>query len=688
MFSPDPKGPGGVPSWALTLSFAALMVPVIGDLALPRGSLGPFQALIWLVALVPALLLAYYRGWRGVAAAVAAGIVTLALYQALVTGIGLPVPGYFPGMVVAFLGLAFGIGWLGERLHLDRAQVEALALTDLLTHLPNRRHARVFLENEFAAAERGRQLAVVLFDLDSFKAYNDRYGHQAGDEALTVFAGILAQNTRRMNLSSRFGGEEFLSVLAGTDVEGALVFAERVRATLRAIKLPRGALTVSAGVASFHKTMRSPDELLAAADHALYQAKREGRNRVRLFSRVLLEEAVLGGRISRFEEEEDTQDGDHRRSEDTDRTRAPVTLLPHQVTGFGLDRRILLVEDEEAVRDMLSSYLRKEGFEVTAVPDVTFAIEHLGTEFDVVITDLNLPGRWGTELVASVKARWPGTHVLVISGIQDARLLEEAQTSGADSFLNKPFGMADLRTTLQEGLAHRKRSLARERDGRVISAEARVRSDAAKRHLLEGARSLVAAVEVRDPCTQGHHQRVTRYAQAILQAMDPEGGESPSPLSLALGTEHMDIGMIGVPDHVLLKAEPLTPEEAEFVKEHPEVGRRILSPIISDEVALDVVTCHHEHWDGTGYPNGLAGGAIPVSARIAAVADTLDALTSCRAHRKGVGWEEAVAEILSESGSQFDPEVIAAFRRGLPRLREIWDELADRVPGGRGTGTA
>jgi diguanylate cyclase (GGDEF)-like protein len=656
------------------------MVPIIGDLALPRERLGPFQALIWLVALVPALLLAYYRGWKGVAAAVGAGIVTLALYQSLVTGVGLPVPGYFPGMVVAFLGVALGIGWLGERLHHDRARVEALALTDLLTHLPNRRHARVFLENEYAAAERGRLLCVVLFDLDSFKAYNDRYGHQAGDEALTIFAGILSQNTRRMNLSSRFGGEEFLSVLASTDVEGALVFAERVRATLRAVKLPRGSLTVSAGVATFHKTMRSPDELLAAADHALYQAKREGRNRVRLFSRSLLEEAVADPQASGSGEGGNPGGGDARGPGGMGQSRPPVTLLPHQVTGFGVDRSILLVEDEDAVRDLLSSYLRREGFEVMAASDVTSAIEHLGTEFDVVITDLNLPGRWGTELVAAVKARWPGTHVLVISGIQDGSLEEESIQTGADSFLHKPFGMADLRTALQEGLAHRKQSPSRRSDGRAVSAEARVRSDAARRHLLEGIRSLVAAVEVRDPCTQGHHERVTRYAQAILQAMDPDDS-SLSPLSLALGTEHMDIGMIGVPDHILLKSDPLTQEEAEFVKEHPEVGRRILNPILADEVALEVVTWHHERWDGAGYPNGLAGGGIPVSARIAAVADTLDALTSCRAHRKGIGWEGAVTEILSESGTQFDPEVINAFRKALPRLREIWEELVDRVPG-------
>jgi diguanylate cyclase (GGDEF)-like protein len=680
MFNPEPKAPHAVPSWALTLSFAALMVPIIGDLVLPRGSLGPFQALIWLVALIPALLLAYYRGLKGVAAAVAAGIATLALYQALVTGIGLPVPGYFPGMVVAFLGLALGIGWLGERLHRDRAQIEALALTDLLTHLPNRRHARVFLDNEFAAAERGRLLTVVLFDLDSFKAYNDRFGHQSGDEALTIFAGILAQNTRRMNLSSRFGGEEFLSVLAGTDVEGALVFAERVRASLRSLKLPRGSLTVSAGVAAFHKTMRSPDELLAAADHALYQAKREGRNRVRLFSRSLLDEEVADAASSALDDGPYHLRGGRGDRGKEDRAQQPVTLLPHQVTGFGMDRKILLVEDEEAVRDLISSYLRKEGFQVTAASDVTSAIEHLGTDFDVVITDINLPGRWGTELVAAVKARWPGTHVLVISGIQGERLEEESTQSGADAFLHKPFGMADLRTALQEGLAQRKVALSPGGGGWVVPAEARVRSDAARRHLLEGARSLVAAVEVRDPCTQGHHLRVTRYAQVILQAMDPEG-PVPSPLSLALGTEHLDVGMIGVPDHILLTSEPLTPEETEFVREHPEVGRRILSPIITDEVALEVVTWHHERWDGDGYPNGLAGEAIPVSARIAAVADTLDALTTCRAHRKAVAWEGAVEEILEGSGTQFDPVVIEAFRKALPRLREIWEELADGVSG-------
>jgi putative two-component system response regulator len=679
MTHPDSNDRRSVPHWALTLSFVSLMVPVIADLVLPRESLGGFQPLVWLFAFIPALLLAYYRGWRGVVAAVAAGMVTLAFYQALATRAGLPVPGYFPGMLVGFLGLALGIGWLVERLRLDKAQVEALALTDLLTHLPNRRHARIFLENEFAAAARGRPLCVVLFDLDSFKIYNDRYGHQAGDDALTAFADILSQTTRKMNLSSRFGGEEFLSVMAGTGVDGALVFAERVRARLKATRLARGSLTVSAGVACFDKTMRSPDELLAAADHALYQAKREGRNRVRLFGRNLVEEAVAEAAGTVGREAAGHAGGYPRSPADLGKSRPPVTLLPHQVTGFGLDRAVLLVEDDGAVGDLLASYLKREGFEVSAAGDVRSAIRHLGTEFDVVITDLRVPGPWGTQLVTAVKARWPATQIISVTGIQDVEIRREAEKAGADSLLQRPFGMAELGVQLQDALVRRREALARKSAGRIVSAEAKVRSDAAQQHLMEGLRSLVAAVEVRDPCLQGCHHRVTMYAQVILQALDPDGLKL-SPLSLSLGTEHLDIGMVAVAGNPLLDSSPGTHGEPVTMAEHTVAGRRILQGIIDDEVALDAVTWHHERWDGEGYPNGLSGESIPLAARIAAVADSLDALTSCRAGGEALDWEVAVAEIVEGAGTKFDPEVVQAFRGALPRLREVWEGLGERAP--------
>ncbi|MCG6988697.1 MAG: GGDEF domain-containing protein [Gemmatimonadetes bacterium] len=270
-----------VPFRALAISVGALAVPVLGALVFP-ARLGEYGALLWLTMVIPAFLLAYHRGWKGAATALAAGMATLSVTQAVVLWLGAPVPGTLLGVVAAYVLIVLGIGWLAEALHQQRAVVEDMAFTDLLTGLPNRRQARLFLENEFAAAQRGRTLSAVIFDLDHFKEYNDQHGHPVGDEALRAFADILGRTTRRADLSARFGGEEFLSVLTASDAEGAVIFADRIRMALEAAHLDRGSLTVSAGAASYHPGMRSPDDLLAAADDALYQAKRDGRNCVRL----------------------------------------------------------------------------------------------------------------------------------------------------------------------------------------------------------------------------------------------------------------------------------------------------------------------------------------------------------------------------------------------------------------------
>src|SRR5690606_5123263 len=230
-------------------------------------------------------LLSYYRGWRGVAAALAAGMAVLSVLQVLVPVSRLPDSVSIPliGLPAAYVVIALGVGWLSEALHREGERAARLALTDDLTGLPNRRYMRLFLETEFAAAQRGRVLTVALFDLDRFKQYNDRYGHLAGDEALRGVAGVLRMHTRRMNLSARYGGEEFVSILSAADVKGALTFVERVRKSLAEVEIEGGPLSVSVGVAMYDPGMQSVEDLLAAADHALYQAKRAGRNQVRVF---------------------------------------------------------------------------------------------------------------------------------------------------------------------------------------------------------------------------------------------------------------------------------------------------------------------------------------------------------------------------------------------------------------------
>lgn len=161
------------------------------------------------------------------------------------------------------------------RLH---AEVRRLSLTDPLVQLPNRRQLDLYLEKEFAAAARGRPLSFVLYDLDGFKRYNDTHGHRAGDVALIRFADILRSETRAMNLAARYGGEEFAAVLSGTDLAGGKAYAERVRRRVYAEF--DGALTVSAGVSQYTEEMKTPIDLVVAADRALYRAKAEGRNRV------------------------------------------------------------------------------------------------------------------------------------------------------------------------------------------------------------------------------------------------------------------------------------------------------------------------------------------------------------------------------------------------------------------------
>ena len=654
---------------ALIISVAALLVPVCGSLLAPNA-LGPYGALLWLLALVPAFLLAYHRVWRGVATALALGMVTLSSTQVAAALLGRETPSLLPAVVIAYLVIALGVGWLAELLHRDRDEVEDMAFTDLLTHLPNRRHARLFLDNEFAAAERGRTLSLVLFDLDHFKAYNDRFGHGAGDAALRVFAEILARTTRRMDLSGRFGGEEFLSVLTSTDTEGALIFADRIRAALASSRLSRGSLTVSAGAATYHPTMRSPDELLAAADDALYQAKREGRNRVRLFGRQGLDHVFPSPdaqpALQEIRAHRDAVAEYPRADEEVGRTRPPMTLLPHQITRFGSGRRALLVEDDSQVRAVVSDYLSREGFLVTEAGDVPTGVAALGTEFDIVITDIRLPGVSGYEMVRAVKSRWPATQVLVITGLQDAGVAAEALAAGADRYLFKPFGMPELRHQLVGALARRERMLQARRHRHALSGAERIRAREARDAVLRGVDSLVRAVETRDPFTRGHAARVALYSLCIAEALDPEGLLLDRE-SLEIACRLHDLGKIGVPDTILNKEAGLTPDEEALVRTHPSLGRRVLEPLLDDDTVLDVVMWHHERWDGSGYPDGLSGAAIPLTARIVAYADALDAMTSGRAHRRPLAWDDSWEELLREAGRRFDPEVVEA--AGLVRRR-------------------
>jgi diguanylate cyclase (GGDEF)-like protein len=661
-----------VPPRALVLSIAALAVPVTAALAFPEA-IADQAGLLWLLALVPAFLLAYYRGSRGLATALAVGMVVLVVTQVVATVLGRSVPDLLVGVLFALLAISFGIGWMTERFHQDRERAEILAFTDALTCLPNRRYAHLFLENEFAAAQRGRPLTVVMFDLDRLRDYNERYGQQAGDEALRVFGSILGQNTRSMNLSARLGEEEFMSILANSDAVGGMRFAERIRATLRAHERCPAPITVSAGVAAYSPGMRTADELIAAADHALFRAKKEGRNCVRMFGRPLLDRIfgrAPGDTPDRTSPPEGPWDEDALRSPFPSLDSSSAGVIPHQTSLFGSGRRILLVEDDETVREPLATYLSAQAFSVTQVPDASQALQELSQEFDVLITDFNLPGLSGNDLVEAGKSRWPATQAIVITGVNDAQVAAQALNAGADRYLLKPFGLDQLHDYLVEALERRDQILRERAERRLLTSEALVRAEQAHEAVLKGARALVRAVEVRDPYTRGHSERVAGYARIVAHELIDVGQRLDAD-ALRLACELHDVGKIGIPDAILNKPGRLTAEEFEEVAKHPKAGRRILDSLLDDETVLAVITWHHERWDGRGYPDRLKGEKIPLAARLTALADTLDAMTSNRAYRPAIHWDEVVRQVVDGAGTQFDPLVVSAFQRCMPRLQQI-----------------
>ena len=271
-----------LPFRALAISVVALAIPALASFLAPESMTSDAGALVWLTALVPAFLCAYYKGWQGVSVALAISLVLLTTVNVALMLLELAEPDWslLLGVVIVYVGVCLGLGTLADLLHRARYEAERQALTDTLTALPNRRHAMLILERALAAAARGVPVCVALFDLDKFKDFNDRHGHVAGDQMLEFFGQVLKDYTRAMDLSARFGGEEFLSVLVDGDEEGALIFAERVRERLKTSELPFGPITVSCGIATYNEGMGTVEDLIAAADQALYAAKSGGRDRV------------------------------------------------------------------------------------------------------------------------------------------------------------------------------------------------------------------------------------------------------------------------------------------------------------------------------------------------------------------------------------------------------------------------
>ncbi len=338
--------------------------------------------------------------------------------------------------------------------------------------------------------------------------------------------------------------------------------------------------------------------------------------------------------------------------------------------------RILIVDDEVEITEILADLL-SEDYECVRAGSAEHALSQLAdNQFQLVISDITMPGMSGLEMIPHVKDRSPETVVVMISGMQTVESAIGALRLGAFDYLMKPFDLRQVEAVVKRALEHYELVVAKQRYENHLEELVEQRTAELDRALnsLEGAyrstlKALTAALETRDSETHGHSERVVSYS---LRLGREYGLNSDQMKSLEFGSLLHDIGKIGVPDSILRKPAKLTEEEWVRMREHPVHGQQILRGIEFLQGASRVVAQHHEQWDGSGYPLGLRAEEIDICARIFAVADAFDAITSDRVYRRGKSYEAAAQELDDWAGRQFDPKIVEAFHR-VPK--EDWEEL-------------
>ena len=345
--------------------------------------------------------------------------------------------------------------------------------------------------------------------------------------------------------------------------------------------------------------------------------------------------------------------------------------------------RVLIVDDEAHVRSMVGSTLERRGYEVQLASNGREALELLAMNvYDLVLTDIVMQDLNGIALLERIHLQHPNLPVVMVTAIHDISVAIDAMRRGAYDYLLKPFERDHLMNTVERALKHRQ--VLEESHNYQQSLEQMVRARTEMlRHAMEDLEhsydvtleALGDALDLKDSETEGHSKRVTAYTIALARAM----GLAPSEIKvIARGAFLHDIGKMAIPDEILRKPGKLTPEEQEVMREHCTRGYHMLRKIPFLAGAAEIVFCHQEHYDGTGYPSGLQGREIPIGARIFAVADTLDAITSDRPYRRARSFDAAREEILRCSGTQFDPAVVEAFLK-IPN--ELWQELRSEISG-------
>ncbi len=343
--------------------------------------------------------------------------------------------------------------------------------------------------------------------------------------------------------------------------------------------------------------------------------------------------------------------------------------------------RILVVDDEEAIREVITTLLETQGYRCTVVSNGRLALDEFNASPpDLVLSDIVMPQMDGMELLSHLRARDADVPVIMVTATHDLSIAIKAIRSGAYDYILKPFEKDQLYLSVRRGLEHRRLILENrtyQRDLERLVAERTQQLSLALRELEQSydytLEALGGALDMKDAETEGHCQRVTAFTISIAKAIKVD---RMSLRHIARGAFLHDIGKMGIPDVILRKPGPLTEEERSVMRRHCEIGYAVLERIPFLREAAEIVLTHQECYDGSGYPRGLKGDGIPLGSRIFAVADTLDAMISDRPYRKAQTVAAAREEIKRFSGKQFDPRVVEVFL-GMPET--LWAQLRESL---------
>ena len=308
--------------------------------------------------------------------------------------------------------------------------------------------------------------------------------------------------------------------------------------------------------------------------------------------------------------------------------------------------RVLVVDDDPRFREGLADYLTARGYAIRQSELPNDALALLREErFDLLLTDLRMPAVSGLDLAREVTSSHPDLPVVLLTVVEDVQAARDALRHGAIDFVTKLAGFREIEMAIERNLERKRLERAR-----LEAREAEL--------FLEAIGALATALDAKEPAMAGHSRRVGWWVVRLAEVL---GLSAEERFLMQLGALMHDVGKIGVPDQILIKQGPLTEYEWTLIKRHPVEGARIVGQIQGLAAVADLIRHHHERMDGRGYPDGLAGEAIPLGARLVAVADTYDNIISDHPYRARRTSEEALTELKRCVGTQFDPAVVHLF---------------------------